>query len=350
MSNPQSIDRDAHPMSALPPDARLLQLVLGMFVSRALGVAAELGVADVLQEGPLELKELARRTGSDPDGLYRMLRALAAVGVFELQADQRLANNELSALLRADVAGSMRANVLWFSDVSGWRAWERLDHSVRTGKPAFDEAFGSDCFTWLGAHPASLAVFQQTMTGLSLASGSALAAAYDFSSLRKVVDVGGGQGTLLSLLIDHFPDLKGVLFDRPEVIQSAREMLKTGRHAANIETVTGDFFESVPGGADAYLLKHIIHDWDDEQCIRVLSNCRRALPPGGRVLIVESVLSGGPESTITKLIDLEMLVMTSGGRERTEQEFCSLLARAGLQFARLIPTQSPDSVVEAFAS
>jgi hypothetical protein len=349
MSNPQLIDPTAPAMPALPPDARLLQLILGMFVSRALGVAAELGVADALKEGPLELQELARRTGSDPDGLYRMLRALAAFGVFELQADQRLANNELSLLLRADVPGSMRANALWFSDVSGWTAWGRLDHSVRTGKPAFDEAFGSDCFTWLEGHASSLAIFQRTMTGLSLASGSAVAAAYDFSSLRKVVDVGGGHGTFLSLILDHFPHLKAVLFDRPEVIQSAREMLKTGRHAAGIETVTGDFFESVPSGADAYLLKHIIHDWDDEQCIRVLANCRRALPPGGRVLIVESVLSPGPESTITKLIDLEMLVMTSGGRERTEQEFSSLLGRAGLEFTRLIPTQSPVCVVEAVA-
>ena len=350
MSNPQSIDPAARPMPALPPDARLLQLILGMFVSRALGVAAELGVADQLKEGPLELKELARRTGADPDGLYRMLRALAAVGVFELQANQCLANNELSALLRADVPGSIRANALWFSDVSGWTAWGRLDHSVRTGKPAFDEAFGSDCFTWLEGHAASLAVFQQTMTGLSLASGSAVAAAYDFASLRKVVDVGGGHGTLLSLILDHFPHLKGVLFDRPEVIQCAREMLKAGRHAADIEAVTGDFFESVPGGADAYILKHIIHDWDDEQCVRVLANCRRAMAPGGRVLIVESVLSAGPESTITKLIDLEMLVMTRGGRERTEQEFAALLERAGLEFARLIPTQSPVSVVEARAN
>jgi ubiquinone/menaquinone biosynthesis C-methylase UbiE len=350
MSNPQSIEPTPSAAAALPPDAQLLQLVLGMFVSRSLAVVAELGIADRLKERAMGVPELARLTDSNPDGLYRVLRALAAVGVFKAQADRCFANNELSTLLRADVPGSMRANVLWFSDVSGWKAWGRLDHSVRTGRPAFDEVFGSDCFTWLQGHASSFALFHQTMTGLSAASGSAVASAYDFSSVRKLVDVGGGQGTLLSMLMDHFPNLKGVLFDRPEVIQSARELLMNGGHKADIEAVAGDFFEAVPAGADAYLMKHIIHDWDDEHCIRLLSNCRRAMAPGGRVLIVDFVLSDRPEATMTKLIDLEMLVMTPSGRERTEQEFCSLLARAGLKFSRLIPTQSPVSVVEAFAS
>lgn len=336
-------------MPSPPPDAQLLQLILGMFTSRAIGVAAELGVADLLKDGPLGIEELAARTGAAPDGLYRMLRALAAVGVFELQADRRVANSQLSVLLRSDVRGSQRANALWFNDVSGWMAWGRLDHSVRTGKPAFDEVFGKDCFSWLESHPASLAVFQQTMTSLSAASGSALAEAYDFSPIRKLVDVGGGHGTLLTLLVERYPNLAAILLDRPQVIQSAREVLRTHRHGGAIEPVAGDFFENVPAGADAYLLKHIIHDWDDEHCVRILSNCRRAMAPGGRVLIVEFVLSDRPESTVTKLIDLEMLVMMRGGRERTEQEYAALLERAGLQFSRLIPTQSPVSVVEAFA-
>jgi len=350
MSNPQSIELAPGAAPALSPDAQLLQLVLGMFTSRSLAVVAELGVADLLKERAMDVQELARLTDSNPDGLYRVLRALTAIGVFQAQADRCFANNELSTLLRTDVPGSMRANVLWFNDVSNWTAWGRLDHSVRTGKPAFDEVFGSDCFTWLQGHASSFAVFHQTMTGLSAASGSAVAAAYDFSSVGKLVDVGGGQGTLLSMLIDHFPKLKGVLFDRPEVIESARDLLTAGGHQADIEAVAGDFFEAVPAGADAYLMKHIIHDWDDEHCVRLLSNCRRAMAPGGRVLIVDFVLSDRPEATVTKLIDLEMLVMTPSGRERTEQEFSSLLARAGLKFARLIPTQSPVSVVEAFAS
>jgi hypothetical protein len=332
-----------------PPEAQLLQLILGMFTSRALGVAAELGVADLLKDGPLGIEELSARTGASSDGLYRMLRALAAVGVFELQADRCVANTQLSALLRADIQRSLRADALWFSDVSGWTAWSRLDHSVRTGKPAFDEVFGTDCFTWLESQPASLAVFQQTMTGLSAVSGGALAAAYDFSSVRKLVDVGGGHGTLLTLLLERHPHLRAILLDRPEVIQSARQALKTSRHGGAVEPVAGDFLESVPAGADAYLLKHVIHDWDDEHCVRILSNCRRAMAPGGRVLIVESVLSERPASAITKLIDLEMLVMTRGGRERTEPEYAALLERAGLQLARLIPTQSPVSVLEAFA-
>jgi SAM-dependent methyltransferase len=327
-----------------------VHLALSMFVSRSLAVAAELGVADLLKERAMGVQELARLTSSNPDGLYRVLRALSAVGVFEARADQCFANNELSTPLRADVPGSARADVLWFSDISGWTAWGRLDHSVRTGKPAFDEVFGSDFFTWLQRHPASFGVFHQAMTSLSAASGGAVAAAYDFSSVRTLVDVGGGQGTLLSMLIDRFPNIKGVLFDRPEVVQSAGELLMRGGRAAKIEVVAGDFFESVPVGADAYILKHIIHDWDDEHCVRLLSNCRQAMAPGGRLLIVDFVLSDRPESTVTKLMDLEMLVMTPSGRERTEQEFSSLLARAGLQLDRLIPTQSPVSVLEAFVT
>ncbi len=350
MSDPQSVNAASSSAPALPPDAQLLQLVLGMFVSRALGVVAELGVADLLKEGPMGLSELARRTGSNPDGLYRVLRALAAAGVFEAHADRQFANNELSTFLRADVQGSVRANALWFSDVSGWTAWGRLDHSVRTGKPAFDEVFGSDCFTWLEGHASSFSIFQQAMTGLSAASGNAVAAAYDFSPIRTLVDVGGGHGTLLSLIIDHFPDLKGVLFDRPEVIQSAGDVLNRGGHAADIQAIAGNFFEGVPAGADAYILKHIIHDWDDEHCVLVLSNCRRAMAPGGRVLVADFVLSDRPDATLAKLIDLEMLVMTPGGRERTEREVSSLLERAGLRFARIIPTQSRVAVVEAFAS
>jgi len=350
MPDPQPIEPASSAARALRPDAQLLQLIFGMFVSRAVGVAAALGLADLLKDGPMELKELARRTESNPDALHRVLRALVSAGVFEMHAEQRFANNELSTFLRADVVGSVRASALWFSDVSGWTAWGRLDHSVRTGKPAFEEVFGKDCFTWLERHPASFAIFQQAMTELSAASGDAVAAAYDFSPLRRLVDVGGGHGTLLSLIIDRFPKLEGVLFDRPEVIEGARDVLKRGGHAAGIETVAGDFFESVPRGADAYLLKHILHDWDDEHCIRLLSQCRRAMAAAGRVLIVEFVLSERPEATPTKWIDVEMLVMTSGGRERTEPEFSALLARAGLRLARVIPTEAPVSVLEAFAA
>lgn len=350
MSNPEPIGSPPGPQLAPAADVQLLRLVLGMFVSRALAVAAELNVADLLKEGPMSLTELAERTDSNADGLYRMLRTLAAVGVFEAKGDRRFANNALSTFLRADVQGSQRANTLWFSDASGWAAWGRFDHSVRTGKPAFEEVFGADCFTWLQDNAASFTVFQQAMTGLSAASGSAVAEAYDFSSVRTLVDVGGGHGALLSLILDRAPNLKGILFDRVEVIQSAGKVLQAGGHAGEIQAIAGDFFEGVPAGADAYIMKHIIHDWDDEHCIRLLSNCRRAMAPGGRVLIVDFVLSDGPESTITQLIDLEMLVMTPGGRERTEQEYAALLARAGLEFARFIPTQSPVSMVEAFAS
>lgn len=335
---------------ALPPaPQRLNQLILGQFVARSLGLAAELGIADLLRHGPVDVGDLAARTGSHPDALYRMLRALAAIDVFEERPGKVFANSELSECLRSDVAGSLGPMARWLADISGWTAWGRFDHSVRTGTPAFDAVFGSDCFTWMQSHPASLDLFQAAMSSYSALTGKAVADAYDFSTIRTLLDVGGGHGTLLSLLLARNPELSGILFDRPEVIERAGATFERASQASRVRLVSGNFLDGVPDGADAIVLKHIIHDWDDAHSARLLGHCRNSLERGGRVLIVDAVLSDEPDSAFTKFLDLEMLVVTPGGRERSESEFERLLSSAGFELARVLPTKSPVSIIEARA-
>ncbi len=332
-----------------PPEHRLNQMLLGQFVARSLALVAELGVADLLRDGPLPLAELAARTQSNPDALYRVLRALAAVEVFEEQPDRRFANSELSECLRSDLAGSLAPMARWLGDLSGWTAWGRLDHTVRTGEPAFNAVFGTDCFSWLRDNPTSLHVFQQAMTGYSGLTSHAVADAFDFSAIRTLLDVGGGHGSFLSLLLDRHPTLSGILFDRPEVIEQARAEVEGRGEAGRLRLVAGDFLEGVPAGADAIVLKHILHDWADGPCGTLLGHCRRSLPSGGRLLVIESVLSDQPEAAFAKFLDLEMMVVTPGGRERTADELARLLARAGFELMRAVPTRSPVCVVEAVA-
>jgi SAM-dependent methyltransferase len=337
------------PASVLQPThRRMLDLILGKVVSRAIAVAAELGIADHLQRGPLGHEELARSTATNATALYRLMRALAAVGVFEEQPARRFANNELSAALLSGVPGSMRNVVLSFAGDASWAAWGGLAHSVESGKAGFDAVFGTDFFSWLVQHPQSTQSFHGAMLELAEAAARAVVEAYDFSTLETIVDVGGGQGTLLALILERHPRLRGVLFDRPEVIAAARKAQAVSQDE-RITAVGGDFFVSVPSGADAYVMQLVTHDWPDEPCVELLRNCRRSMAAGGRVLIIDAVVSDGPQAAFQKLMDLERLVVTAG-RERTEPELRALLARAGLSLARVIPTRAAVSILEAFAS
>ena len=331
------------------PERILLQMALGKWGCKALAVAADLGVADVLRDGPLSAAEIARRTASDGDALYRLLRALASLGVFEESEDRRFANNALSTTLRSDVPGSVRAMVRWIGEDAAWIAWNGLAHSVRTGQPGFERVHGEQLFEYFRGHPGTARIFDEAMSGLSAASGAAVASAYDFSTFGKIVDVGGGRGALLLAILERFPGVEGILFDRREVIDGAQAVLPPGA-TRRIELRAGDFFEGVPGGGDAYLLQHIVHDWDDERCVRILAHCRDAMAAGGKVLLLEQVLEDRPAAGFSKLLDLEMLVMTPGGRERTEAEYASLFERAGLRLARVVPTESMVAILEGVAA
>jgi len=333
--------------NAPPPPQQIMQLLLGKFISRSLTAVADLSIADALHQGPQSVDDLAKKTESNADALYRVLRALAAVNVFRELPGRKFENNPLSDTLRADSEHSTRAMVRWINDPAGWRPWGRLDYSIKTGQPATEEVLGKDVFSWLQENPSSLENFQDAMTGFSAMTARAVAEAYDFSGIEKLVDVGGGHGMLLGTILNKFNGISGVLFDRPEVTSQAQMVLTKLGVADKVEVVPGDFFEGVSSGADAYILEFIIHDWDDERSAKILGNCREAMKPGGKVLVVDTVLNDSPEAAFSKLLDLEMLVMSPGGRERTEADFAALFGKCGLTLSRIVPTESPVSVVEA---
>jgi hypothetical protein len=314
-------------------------------VSRALYVVAELGIADLLASGPRPAAELAAISNTDAPSLYRLLRTLSSLGVFREQENQRFQLTPLGATLRADTPGSVRNWVL-INGTIAWRSFGELLYSVRTGRTGFERAYGMPIFEYLAQHPQEAALFSQTMIEFHGPEAAAVAAAYDFSSIHKLVDVGGGYGNLLEALLDTNERLTGTLFELPHVANAAAERLTSAGLGNRCEVIRGDFFESVPKEGDAYLLSHVIHDWDEAHCLTLLRNCRGAMDPGARLFIVEMVLPGPNQPSPGRLLDLVMLVAQKG-RERTESEYRALLATAGFCLTRVVPTSSSVSVIEA---
>jgi hypothetical protein len=328
------------------PAAALTQLVLGCLVSQAVSVAAKLGVADLLAEGPKGADELAEATGAHARSLYRLLRTLATFGVFRELPDARFELTPMSECLRSDAPGTLRDAAIFMGEEWHWRVWGHTIHSVRTGGSAWERAHGSEIFPWFAAHPEESAVFDRAMTSFSNLATAAVVKAYDFKGFDTLVDVAGGHGLLLSEILRANPQLRGVLFDQPHVVEGARTFFASKGLSERCETAGGNFFESVPAGADCYVMKHIIHDWDDERAVSILKNVARAMREGGRLLLVEMVLPPANVPHLGKVLDIEMLT-SPGGVERTEEEYRELLDRAGLRLARVVPTESPYSVVEA---
>ena len=329
-----------------PPEEVLMKMIAGSFVSQALYVAARLGVADLLAEEPRDPAGLSAATGAHAGSLYRMLRALASVGVFSERADGKFELNAAAQLLRRDAEGSLRDTAIMFGEEWHWRVWGSAYESVRTGETAFAGVHGSEIFPYLAANAEAARVFDRAMTSLSHTAAAAVAEGYDFSGTGTLADIAGGHGALLAGILRANPSMRGVLFDQPQVIAGAAERLAAEGVAGRVELSSGDFFREVPAGADAYLMKYIIHDWDDERALVILRNCRRAMTDGARLLLVETVIAEGNAPHFGKLLDLEMLLFT-GGRERTEAEYRTLLARAGFRLTRVVPTRSPLSIVEA---
>ena len=328
---------------ALPPGAVLYQMAIGHYVSRALHLAAKLGIAELLATGPLAADELAAKTGTDPAALRRVLRLLASTGVFREEESGAFASTSLGELLRSDVPGSARALVLLFAGIGLQDSWRELEYCVRTGQPAFRKRSpDGDAFSHFDAEQAK--IFDAAMATFAPQTAAAIAAAYDFSRLGTVVDVGGGNGALLIGILGANPALHGIVFDRPQVIDGAKRKVAEAGLAARCQVVAGDFFESVPAGADAYLIKHVIHDWDDEKALAILASCRRAMGPNSRLLIAEGVYPPRIDTSLASrgaaANDVNMLVAT-GGRQRSEQEFRSLYEAAGFALTRIVPTASP---------
>lgn len=333
-------------MTEPTPPVELLRLINGYQVSQAIHVAAVLGLADHLREGPRSSDELAALTDTHPQSLYRLLRALAAVGVFHEDGERRFSLTEMGQGLRSDTANSIAG---WASMVGRpyyWQTWGHFLHSVRTGENAFRDLHGSDVWAYRSDHPEESAIFDRAMTALSRGTGAAVIAAYDFAPFDCVVDVGGGQGLLLADLLAARRGARGILFDLPHVVSRAEALLRGKGVAERCQIVAGSFFESVPAGGDLYMLKAILHDWTDEDAIRILRVCRRVTKPEGRLLVIERVLGPPNESPDGKFSDLNMLV-APGGQERTREEFATLLAAAGFTLTRVIPTGTRHSLIEA---
>jgi O-methyltransferase domain/Dimerisation domain len=321
-----------------PEHLRELYLLLGGYrVSQAIYVVAKLGIPDLLAGGPHNSDALAQATGTHADALYRILRFLAGVGLFDELAPRQFGLTALGAGLRSDAVGSMRPTVLMHLDPAKWQSWGHLLHSVQTGGTSFHQIEGVEIFDYLKQHPDASGIFQQAMTSNTAWSGTAITRAYDFSGIGRLVDVGGGHGLLLATVLQAYPEMRGVLFDRSDVIAGAWAVLERAGIADRCEVVGGDFFEEVPAGGDAYLLRQILHDWDDARAAKILQTCRRAMNSVGKVLVVESVIVSDYRQALPVLqLDLEMLV-NYGGRQRTEADYRELFAVAGLRMGAVVP-------------
>lgn len=327
-----------------PAPAQMLQIIMNFWMSRAVYVIAKLGIADLLKSAPKSAEELASSTGTHAPSLYRLLRALASTGILESQ-NGRFALTPLSELLVTDAPGSMRWFVVSELGQEHYPAWGNLMHSVKTGEIAFDNHFGMDIWKYFQQNPEDAAVFNDSMSGMTVVVNEKITSLYDFSRFNKIVDVGGGHGGLITSILKANPQAFGVLFDAEQVIEGSRPRIEAAGLTDRCATIAGDFFKGVPAGGDAYIMKWIIHDWDDERAIRILRNCRSQMPQNGRVIIVDCVVPEGDEPDFSKFFDLNMLVMT-GGKERTAKEFDQLLAAAGFRFLSVIPTDLPTSIVE----
>ena len=319
-------------------------MINGHIPSMLVSMAAKLRIADHLRDGPQPVATLAARTSTHEDSLYRLLRALTEIGVFIEEPSRTFRLNEAAELLRSDVPGSLRVS----AEVAGepWMRgpWGALSHSLNTGETAFDHVYGKGTFDWFSEHPAEAALFDTWQASITDGAARAVASAYDFSTARSIVDVGGGFGALLAAVLPQNPSARGVLFDLPHVIAQAKSRFDPGL-AARVEFVAGDFFKAVPGGHDIYLMKYILHDWNDERSRAILAATRAAMGGRGKLLVIE-VIVGPPNQAGGKVGDVFMLVRT-GGRNRTEQEYRDLLASGGFDTTRVIRTKSDLSIIEA---
>lgn len=331
----------------LPPQLVLARMMSGYAVSQLIYVAAQLGLADLVQQGPLDIGELSNRTMTHQNSLNRVMRCLVAVGLFKENENKQFELTGLGQCLRRDVPGSLAPMAL-FSEES-YVAWGQVLHSVNTGESAFNHVFGMHRYQYLEQNAEAAVRFNAAMASLSAQLAAGVVSAYDFSRFETAIDVGGGEGGLLVAMLRANPTLRAVLFDTFSVVDVMKEKLEAAGIAERCQVVAGDFFEAVPAGGDVYVLAHVIHNWDDDQAHRILENCRKVIDGAGRLLIVEMIMPAEFGSSFSSypmaMTDLQMLVMT-GGRERTEKEFRSLLTAAGFNLERIVPTRALESVLE----
>lgn len=337
---------NAQPSTSLQPQKAILQMASGYWVSQALYVAAKIGIADLLKSGSKSCDELATATQVNAHALYRLMRGLASMGVFAEAEPGYFNLTPLAACLQSDVPGSMRAIV---NMVGGeyYQAWGNFLYSIQTGQSAFEDLYGMPLFQYFAQNPESEKMYDEAQKSGSRAAGAEILRRYDFSGISKLVDVGGGNGSLLSLILSANSTMQGVLFEQPSVIAGAKDVIEAQGVSERCELVAGDFFESVPSGGNAYILRYILHNYDEQRAIAILQNCHRAMAEDGKILVIEQVIPPGNEPFIGKLLDLHMLVLFPGGCERTEAEYRALFEASGFELTNIFPTQTNVSVLEA---
>jgi O-methyltransferase domain/Dimerisation domain len=326
----------------------LFKMATGFWISQAFYVAAKLGIADLLKDGPLSSMELAAATHSDSASLYRLMRALASIGIFTQRDGDHFALSDVGQSLRTDVHGSLRHTVITLGEIH-YQACGNLLYSVQTGFPGFDRTFGTTLFDYLQRNADAAAEFHSGMANVSSMLAYAVLMVYDFEGISSIVDVGGGQGALLEKILQFHPKITGTVFDTSSTIDAAEQQLHNNGRAKRCSYLAGDFFISLPKGADAYLLCGVIHDWDDNRAVTILENCRDAMSMNSRLLIIDMVVPKDSSRCFSKFLDLNMLVMT-GGKERTKVELAELMGAAGLRINQIIPTPAPQSIIEVFPS
>jgi len=331
------------PMTA--PQAVVAQILIGPWVAQPIYVLATLGIADELREGPRTVEELAEATGSHAPSLYRVLRLAAMFGVFAETEDGRFELTPPAHALRTDVPGSLVGLARWVGEDWHWRPWGQLLHTVKTGEQAFAKVHGKTIWDYLEEDRSAAETFNFAMAGHAIQNHSTIIPAYDFSGIDTLCDVGGGEGALLALILEHNPDLKGIVYDQPSVVETTRTRIAEAGLEDRMEAIGGSFFDSVPAGADAYMLTLIVHDWSDPEAIELLRNIRAVIPDDGCLLVLENVIPPGNEFGYGKVVDVEQLVAFSG-RERTEEEYRALFEAAGFTLDRIVPTAGPSSVLE----
>ena len=335
-------------METSSPQELMNRLITGYWTTQSIYVAAKLGIADLLTSGPRSADDLAKATSTHAPSLYRLLRALASMGIFSEDDTARFSLTPMAECLRSDQPGSQWALAV-MSGEEHYKAWGELLYSVQTGKIAFDKLYGMPCFDFLSQNIEQAKVFDAAMVGIHGRETAAMLDCYDFSGIGVLADIGGGNGSLLASVMKTHSGLRGILYDLPGVTERAKASLQAAGVADRCDVIGGSFFESVPAGADAYLMRHIIHDWDDEKAQVILRNVHRAMSDTGRLLVIEGVIPSGNGPSFGKLLDLTMLTIP-GGKERTEAEYKALFKAGGFQLNRIVPTSAEVSVIEATKS
>ena len=335
-------DQSASP----PPHATMMQMITGKWVSQAIYAAAELGIADLLATREQTAEELAVATNTHADTLYRLLRALGSVGVLIEGEQRRFRNSPLGDTLRRDVPGSVRGFARLMGMDMSWKAWGEILYSVKTGQSAFERVAGKTAFEYISTRPFEAQIINEAMTSISEQTSQMVVHAYDFSGARMIIDVGGGEGLLLATILKANPQANGVLFELPHACAAAKDLLAMHGLTERVEVISGNALESVSCGGDIFIMKHIVHDWDNERSLQFMRNCAKAMPSGGKLLLLEAALTPPDTPHFAKLLDLEMLVMSPGGRERTIDEYRHLYVEAGLRMTQIYSTEGMLNIIE----